>query len=254
MSCSRFENDSFNSWRSPATRLDTSAPARIPLSRAFANKSATGDDNSNVTSWKHTESGNASDTPSNTVKHSTASAKRARRPFKIASSPESPRSRSEAPTRVATKAWLEQILDVALSLRICCSRVESTPTRQSRPEQSLALPMKRPGAARTPERSFAEKRTPNRPRPGPPKFGASARCCASPTIISTPLPPNSDGAFKPLGPSNIGSITATLFAPSSAAKSVSVSTASIRPKVFTCGNTIDARRVPAASAAALSAA
>ena len=137
---------------------------------------------------------------------------------------------------------------------MCCSRVDSTPTRQSRPELSFALPMKRPGAARTPLRSLAEKRTPNKPSPGPPKFGASARCWASPTMISTPLAPNSEGAFSPPGPSSIGSITATLLVPNSAARSVSASTSSMRPKVFTCGNTIAASAGPAASAAALSAA
>ena len=134
---------------------------------------------------------------------------------------------------------------------MCCSRVESTPTRHSRPAMSLAFPMKRPGAARTPLRFLASRRTPKSPNPGPPKLGAKAKCCASPTIILAPLAPKSMGALRPPSASSKGSITAIDCTPQLRAKSVSSSTASRRPKVLPCGNTIAAKRSAASAARAL---
>ena len=179
------------------------------------------------------ELGNASSTPSKRVNCAIAVANLSRSSTRICPKPSSPRWRSAAPTRVAIKAWLEQIFEVALSLRICCSRVESTPTRQSRPELSFAFPMNRPGAARTPLRSLLLKRTPKSPRPGPPKLGASARWWASPTMMSAPFWPKSQGALSPPGARSRGSITAMALSPRAAAKSASESTSSMRPKVLT---------------------
>jgi hypothetical protein len=90
----------------------------------------------------------------------------------------SPRARMAAPAMVAMKAWLEQMLDVALSLRMCCSRVDITITMQSRPALSLALPTKRPGVSRTSFFLSAWWRTAKRPRPGPPKLAPMAEVLA----------------------------------------------------------------------------
>ncbi len=171
----------------------------MPARRAFSMTSATGLLSASVGSLKN-GAANARLTPGR-VSFSTSAVARSR-PFCTASAkPWSPRASNAAPTRVARNAWFEQMLEVALSLRMCCSRVESTITQQSRPARSCALPTKRPGVARMSFFTSLLWRTANTPRPGPPKLGPMARCCPSPTRISAPWPlePQSAGGLEPAG-------------------------------------------------------
>ena len=67
----------------------------------------------------------------------------------------------------AQRPELVQMLLVAFSRRICCSRVDRVSTKPRRPSASTVSPTSRPGIWRT---NFS--RVANRPRYGPPKFSA----------------------------------------------------------------------------------
>ncbi len=69
----------------------------------------------------------------------------------------------------ATSAWLVQMLEVAFSRRMCCSRVESVSTKPRRPCLSFVSPTRRPGIWRT-YFSFAAIT----PQKGPPIAGGHA--------------------------------------------------------------------------------
>ena len=123
-------------------------------------------------------------------------------------SPRDPLDKRLAPASVDRKAWLEQTFDVAFSLRICCSLVDKTITWQSLPLMSFAFPTYLPGVLLKSDFLDSLCLHPKIPKPGPPKFGGIAKCCASPAIKSTPCFPNSVGGFNPPSPSKKGSMHA----------------------------------------------
>ena len=106
----------------------------------FASRPCTSESSSKTTSLKEGDSGKASSTPSQVRIPSSAFSLRSRACSSDSFIPFSPFASRLAPASVARKAWLEQTLEVAFSLRICCSLVESTMTKQSLPLTSLALP------------------------------------------------------------------------------------------------------------------
>ena len=83
---------------------------------------------------------------------------------------------------VAQSPWLEQMLEVAFSRRICCSRVARVRTKPRWPFLSAVWPTSRPGMLRTYLSSDA-----NIPSPGPPKDCGMPRLCPSPQAMSAPL-------------------------------------------------------------------
>ena len=95
---------------------------------------------------------------------------------------------------------LVQIFEVALSRRICCSRVERVRTKPRRPSASTVSPQSRPGAWR---RYFS--RVANRPTYGPPKFRPLPIDWPSAATISAPISP---GDFS--RPRDTTSVTITI--------------------------------------------
>src|SRR3546814_8226739 len=79
---------------------------------------------------------------------------------------------------------LVQILLVAFSRRICCSRVESVSTKPRLPLASTVSPHRRPGIWRTYLVLHAK-----RPTYGPPNWRPTPSDCPSPTTMSAPISP-----------------------------------------------------------------
>ena len=129
-----------------------------------------------TSSFNAGESGNATSTSSSCFKDSRNSSFALIAKAKLSLNPLSPLANRLAPARLARKAWLEQTLEVAFSFRMCCSRVERTMTKQSRPFISLPLPINRPGVCLISRLFFSLYLHPKSPRPGPPKDGFVARC------------------------------------------------------------------------------
>ena len=134
---------------SPGRRSETSMPTWRSASRPKAMTSETGLSSWRSASLKKGVSGKTSDTPCLDMSRPTVPIALARAEATASAMPLSPLARVAAPARVARNAWLEHTLDVAFSFLMCCSRVERTITRHSRPPSSFALPTKRPGVART---------------------------------------------------------------------------------------------------------
>ena len=132
--------------------------------------------------------------------------------------PAPPRSVICAVNANAHRPELVQILDVALSRRICCSRVDRVNTKPRLPSLSTVSPHRRPGICRT---NFC--RVANKPTYGPPKFRPLPIDCPSPTTMSAPISPGARNR-----PSDTISVTATIskapFACTSAANAVKSST------------------------------
>ena len=81
----------------------------------------------------------------------------------------------------AESAWLLQMLLVAFSRRMCCSRVESVSTKAVLPSRSTVRPTTRPGIWRMCSCLQVKK-----PKPGPPNDIALPSGCPSPTTMSAP--------------------------------------------------------------------
>jgi hypothetical protein len=94
-----------------------------------------------VNSLKKEVARNFKSTPSNCERASAAFSAKFLDILKVFSNPSSPLASMLAPAIVATKDWLEQIFEVAFSLRICCSRVERMSALQTRPFKSVVFPI-----------------------------------------------------------------------------------------------------------------
>ena len=105
-----------------------------------------------------------------------------------------------------------QILEVAFSRRICCSRVCSAKRKAVLPCASTDTPTKRPGMVRLSASLVAIK-----PACGPPKPNGTPKRCELPTAISAP---HSPGAFK------------------TAKANKSVATATIAPCAWACWQSV----------------
>ena len=83
------------------------------------------------------------------------------------------------------------MLDVALSRRICCSRVCNAKRNAGLPVASMLCPTKRPGIERS-----NPVRTAKNPACGPPKPIGTPKRCAVPTAISAPHSPGALSSVK----------------------------------------------------------
>ncbi len=113
-----------------------------------------------------------------------------------------------------------QMLCVAFSRRMCCSRVCSVSTKPRLPSTSRVSPAMRPGILRR-KRSEAAKK----PNDGPPKSSRLPRVWPSPTQMSTP---HSPGGLRM--PSGSGSAAHTNSAPVDLAVSPSEARSSTVPR------------------------
>ena len=116
---------------------------------------------------------------------------------------------------------LVQMLDVAFSRRMCCSRVESVRTNPRRPSLSTVAPAIRPGICRTNPSRVAKK-----PGYGPPKPTGLPKLWKVPTATSAPSAP---GGCR--SPSDTASaVTATVSAPAFFAIAAASGSASTTPR------------------------
>ncbi len=93
-----------------------------------------------------------------------------------------------------------QMLLVAFSRRMCCSRVDMVSTKPRRPSSSTVSPQRRPGICRT---NFL--RQARSPRYGPPKFRPLPMDWPSAATMSAPIAP---GDFS--APKDTASVTTTI--------------------------------------------
>mmetsp|Transcript_54650 Transcript_54650/g.102318 ORF Transcript_54650/g.102318 Transcript_54650/m.102318 type:complete len:214 (-) Transcript_54650:527-1168(-) len=107
----------------------------------------------------------------------------------------------------ASNAWAVQMLLVALSRRMCCSRVCIAMRRAGCPRLSMVTPMMRPGMRRAYLSEVAMKAA-----CGPPKPMGTPKRCADPTAMSAPHSPGGASCV-----SAIRSVAATTRAPASLA-------------------------------------
>ena len=84
----------------------------------------------------------------------------------------------------ASSTWAVQMLEVAFSRRMCCSRVCSARRWAGRPAASTDTPTRRPGSERRRASRVARK-----PAWGPPKPIGTPKRCAEPTATSAPSSP-----------------------------------------------------------------
>ena len=89
----------------------------------------------------------------------------------------------------AISPWFVQMLEVAFSRRMCCSRVESVRQKARRPSASCVSPTSRPGICR-----WCSVRQARKPRSGPPLCIGTPSDCASPHAMSAP--PSPGGASR----------------------------------------------------------
>ena len=85
-----------------------------------------------------------------------------------------------------------QMLEVALSLRMCCSRVPSASRSAGSPAASLETPTSRPGIWRLKASLVARK-----PACGPPKPSGTPKRWAEPTATSAPNSPGGRSRARP---------------------------------------------------------
>ena len=93
----------------------------------------------------------------------------------IPESPSDPTAERYTAAASALRAWLLQMLLVAFSRRMCCSRVESVSTNAILPSASTVRPTTRPGIWRT-----CSCRQVKKPKPGPPYDIGTAQRLALP--------------------------------------------------------------------------
>ena len=84
----------------------------------------------------------------------------------------------------AMSPWFVQMLEVAFSRRMCCSRVESVRQKARRPSASRVWPTRRPGIWR-----WCSDRQAMKPRRGPPRCIGTPSDCSSPHAMSAPPSP-----------------------------------------------------------------
>ena len=136
-------------------------------------------------------------------------------------SPDFPSSERWMVAASAASPALVQMLDVAFSRRMCCSRVERVRTKPRRPLRSTVAPATRPGICRT-----SPSRMARNPGAGPPKLRPLPKLCSVPTATSAPRAP---GAWR--RPSETASeVTETQSAPARFAMAAASGSASITPK------------------------
>ena len=82
---------------------------------------------------------------------------------------------------LASSTWAVQMLEVAFSRRMCCSRVCSASRSAGRPPVSVLTPTNRPGSDRA-----ALSRTAMNPACGPPYPIGTPNRCAEPIAMSAP--------------------------------------------------------------------
>src|SRR6185312_6868367 len=187
----------FSTFLSRGRRREAGTPAITPLAASASTMGAAGLGSLMVNSLK--KAGVTTSTPGTALSLSAKAAALAwlRRASRV--SPSSPSSDRWMVKAKVQRPLLVQMLLVAFSRRICCSRVESVSTKPRRPSTSRVSPTTRPGIWRT---NFS--RTANRPRCGPPKPGALPNDWPSAATMSAPISP---GGFTK--PSDTASATTT---------------------------------------------
>ena len=119
--------------------------------------------------------------------------------------PSRPCHAAYSPAMFANRTWAVQMLEVAFSRRMCCSRVCSASRRAGRPSVSTLTPTMRPGIERA-ARSWAARK----PACGPPKPIGTPNRCAEPTAMSAPNCPGGTASRHANG-----SVATTAIPPSS---------------------------------------
>nr|ACR35864.1 unknown [Zea mays] len=92
---------------------------------------------------------------------------------------------------LASKAWAVQMLLVALSRRMCCSRVCIAMRSAGLPVESTLTPMIRPGMRRLYSCDVARNAA-----CGPPYPMGTPKRCAEPTAMSAPISPGGRSAVS----------------------------------------------------------
>src|SRR5579862_7707780 len=179
-------------------RRDPGTPPRIPRAASASTISSAGFGSFSVNSLKNC--GVTSDTP---LTAASFSASDEARPWLRRASRLNPLSPSSA--RWIVKARQQrpefvQILLVAFSRRMCCSRVDSVSTYPRLPSASTVSPESRPGIWRM---NFS--RVANRPTYGPPKFNPLPIDWPSAATISAPMAPGGS-----ISPSETTSVTTAI--------------------------------------------
>ncbi len=95
---------------------------------------------------------------------------------------------------MASNAWAVQILEVAFSRRMCCSRVCSARRSATAPCASRETPTSRPGISR-----LSASRVARKAACGPPKPIGTPKRCAEPTTMSAPIAPGGRSSTRASG-------------------------------------------------------
>ncbi len=102
----------------------------------------------------------------------------------IARSPSGPWYTAYMPAMTASSTWAVQMLLVAFSRRMCCSRVCSASRYAGCPSASTETPTRRPGSERA-----SDSRTAMKAACGPPKPSGTPKRWEDPTTMSAPSSP-----------------------------------------------------------------
>ncbi len=136
-------------------------------------------------------------------------------------SPSGPCHTAYIPAITASSTWAVQMLEVAFSRRMCCSRVCSARRRAGAPLASWLTPTRRPGIRRLKASRVAKK-----PACGPPKPMGTPKRWAEPTTTSAPISPGGVSST-----SESGSAATIASAPAAWAASISAPRWRTRPVV-----------------------
>ena len=102
----------------------------------------------------------------------------------MARMPSGPWYTAYIPAITASSTCAVQMLEVAFSRRMCCSRVCSAMRSAGFPSESVETPMMRPGICR-----FSSSRQAKKAACGPPKPSGTPKRCVVPTTMSAPHSP-----------------------------------------------------------------
>ncbi len=144
----------------------------------------------------------------------------------------------------AISPWFVQMLEVAFSRRMCCSRVERVRQKARRPSASRVSPTRRPGIC-----LWCAVRQARKPSRGPPFCIGTPSDCASPQAMSMPAAPG--GASRASDAAS--ATTATDCAPrAAAARAAAVQSSTTPKKLGDCSATAKVVSSTAAARAAAS--